>query len=94
MVVHDLDGPSLAISPGEADTPLIIDANAHLTGAIALQLFKTVAGRRPQIIEGLRGVKHLQLSARPPLDLRNGSLDLQTGEQRGGPLVGEALDHR
>src|SRR3974377_1136776 len=37
VVVHDLDIRSVPIEPSKADTPLIVDPNAHLSCPIPLQ---------------------------------------------------------
>jgi hypothetical protein len=39
------------IRPTKADTPLIVDTNAVLTGTITLERFKVIAGWHPQIIK-------------------------------------------
>src|SRR4051794_39190501 len=48
MIVHDLDvrRVRLAIGPLEADSPLLVDADAVLPPPIALESFKTIA-RQP-----------------------------------------------
>jgi hypothetical protein len=45
VVVDDLRINRTRRSPDEADAPLVIDSDAALTFAVALQLFETVAGR-------------------------------------------------
>ena len=45
MVIHDLDIVRIARSPVEADAPLIVDADAVLTLAIAVKSFETIARR-------------------------------------------------
>ncbi len=51
VVIHYLYVFSACFRPAKADAPLIIDANAVLSEAIALQSFKAIAGRHPQIIQ-------------------------------------------
>lgn len=51
MVVDNLDVPSFCLAPNKAYSPLIIDTNAVLSGAIRMQGFKPVAGRRAEIVE-------------------------------------------
>jgi hypothetical protein len=62
MVIHDLDilrssGPT---RPAEANSPLIVDANAVLAGSIAPQRFQAIASQRSQVIEAGRGVQDLE----------------------------------
>jgi len=51
VVTHYLDVFRTCRRPAEADTPLIIDANAVLAGSIAFQRFQSVARWDPQIIQ-------------------------------------------
>lgn len=62
MVIDDLDIQGVAVLKAEADTPSIIDPHAPLTFAVATQGFQFVAGRDPEIFEGVSIVEHLQLS--------------------------------
>lgn len=68
MIIYDFDFFRPAIRPVKANTPLIVNANAVLTGAISLERFETVAGRRPQIIQPISDFK---LSEFAPRDLGN-----------------------
>lgn len=49
MIVDDLDVVSVAIFPNEANAPLIINANAMLTLAVASQRFQAVARGSQQV---------------------------------------------
>jgi len=70
MIVDDLDVPGFAIAPHKADPPLIVNANADLTLAVAVQSLQTISGRHTQIV-GLPGrVDRKQLTAGGPLNLR------------------------
>jgi hypothetical protein len=51
MVVRDLHFVSPIGPPDKADTVLIVDADAVLTGAVSLQSLKPVAGREAQIAQ-------------------------------------------
>lgn len=57
MIINDLDIKSIAIGKGEADAPLIVDADAPLPGAIAAELFQAIAWRYAQIFDGMRRVQ-------------------------------------
>jgi hypothetical protein len=51
VVVRKLNLASVAVFPVEADSPLVVHANAVLTLAIAAQLFKAIPRRHAQVIE-------------------------------------------
>ena len=44
VVVHDLDLVDIPLAPLEADSPLVVDPYAVLTGTVALESFQPVAG--------------------------------------------------
>ncbi len=50
MIVYDLDFESVAISPYEADPPLLIYPHAELSFSITAKLFEPISGAR-QIAE-------------------------------------------
>src|SRR5579883_2350374 len=49
MVVDDLDIESVTSDPTEANAPLIVDADTHLTGAVALEHFEPISGWVAQV---------------------------------------------
>jgi hypothetical protein len=51
VVINDFHIFCARICPKKADTPLIVDPNAVLTGTITLECFKVIAGWHPQIIK-------------------------------------------
>lgn len=61
MIVDDLNVPGFAIAPNKTDPPLIVNSNAALTLAVAVQSLQTIAGRHTQIVELLRRVDREQL---------------------------------
>lgn len=67
MIVYDLHVGGVSVLPSEADSPLSIDTDAILTGAVAAQSFKPAAGRNAQIAEFLRAVEQKQFA---PCDSR------------------------
>jgi hypothetical protein len=69
VVVHDLDLFSVARVPSEADTPLIVHADAVLTLSIASGLLESVTRGDPQVIKGFRRVEEKQFSKRGSLDV-------------------------
>jgi hypothetical protein len=48
-------------SPPEADAPLIVDPDAHLTFAPALERLQTVSRRVAQVLDRLRRIQLAQL---------------------------------
>ena len=93
MIVGNLDVPRFAIPPLEAEPPLIVDADAVLALAVAVQSLQTVAGRHAQIVESLRGIDRQKLRAGAPLNLQRQTAHSVACEDRCGALVREALDH-
>jgi len=53
MIINNLDTFSGPIHPAKADSPLIINANAVLTGTIALERLKMIPGWNPQILKAI-----------------------------------------
>ena len=64
MIVDNLDPFRAGIRPNEADTPLIVDPNAVLSGPISLQRLKPIAWWHRQILQppGLMDLEQLSLS--------------------------------
>jgi hypothetical protein len=52
MVINDLNIKGISIFPGEAYSPLVVNADAVLSGTVASQRLESVAGRYPQILQG------------------------------------------
>ena len=65
MIVENLDLPCVAITPGKADTPLLVDANAMFPKSVAAKSFQPVAGRDPQIIEAASRINRKQPGTGP-----------------------------
>src|SRR5256885_994141 len=74
VIVHDRHIPRRALAPFKAYPPLIVDADAVLSAAVAVQSFKAIARRNPQIVELLGRVDGEELGSRPALDLVRQSL--------------------
>ena len=58
----------LAVTPGEANPPLIIDPNAVLSSPISLECFEMVARRNTQILQLRGGIQVEQLAPRHSFD--------------------------
>src|SRR5579872_2429172 len=68
MVVDDFDVMRLAISPNEANSPLVVDPNTMLPGAVALEGLQAVAGRNSKIVQSPSRMEVHQFPPRDPLD--------------------------
>ncbi len=93
MVVHDLyfRRAGTPLRPLEADSPLIIDADAPLPFASALERLQTIAGHR-QVTRTGRCIKLVELSRGGTGNPREGG-DPATLVERFGLLVRKTDDH-
>jgi hypothetical protein len=93
MIINNFDVVRVSFSPLKADTPLLIDTDAVLTGAATCQLLKMVCRRDAQIRQRLGSVKNLELSSRRALYLRRDLSGEPAPEQSFRLFVGKASDH-
>src|SRR5262245_26011345 len=93
MVVDDLDFVGMALTPDEADPPLVVDADRMLAAPIALQRLQPVAGRNAKIIETDRVVEKTQLAQSNGLNVARKAAAAKARPDRGRFLVAEARDH-
>jgi hypothetical protein len=70
MVIHNLNVPRTARRPDKANAKLVVDADAVLSPAIALQRFQAISRWHLQIVKLLCAVQHRQFSHRHRLDIR------------------------
>jgi hypothetical protein len=94
VVVGDLDVGRPGWCPGEADAPSVVDADAVLSCAAALQLLETVAGWNAQVGEVLRRVGDQRLPVCHPLQIGTELADVFAISDVLGLLVGQPLDQR
>jgi hypothetical protein len=73
VTAGDFDLVRVTILPVEADAELVVDANAVLSGAIALEGFQAIAWWRSQIIQHNRRIEIFQLAAGGALDVGKAS---------------------
>jgi hypothetical protein len=92
VVVDDFHVPGVSVNPAEANPPLIIDTDAVLAAAVALERFERVAGRRAELLDRLHGIQYEKFSASLP-GYRGKSLDDPIIEQALGTPIAKALDH-
>ena len=62
MIVDDLNVIGTAGCPAKDDPPLRVDPDAVEPGEIALERLQSIARRGTHIIEGCRGVEHIELA--------------------------------
>src|SRR5690242_9339358 len=62
VIVHDLDVFGVAIGPPEADAPLVVDPDAHLSGTVSGQSFEAIARRIAQIVGRRRRIELAKLA--------------------------------
>jgi len=93
MIVRNFHAISVFIVPLKADTPLVVDANTVLPGAVAAQFFQPVGRRHTQICQRQGIVEHPQLSQRDLLDFRRQFARTFEPENLAGLFVMEGFDH-
>jgi hypothetical protein len=88
VIVHDLDmaRARTARGPDETNAPLVIDANAALAPAVALQRLQTVTGKAPQRLRIRRGVEPIQTHLGLMAKAIKGFHPLACGEVPGAPV--------
>lgn len=91
MIVGDLDLSRTLIGSDEADAPLVVDADAVLTCAVAAQRLEAVRRREAQVRESDGGDDSLKPHARSTPDVRRQPPDRQTAEDAFGVLVRESI---
>jgi hypothetical protein len=68
MIVRDLDIVGVALGPSEANTPLIVDPNAHLPCAVSFQSFESITRRVAQVLNRGCGIELPEFAKRPILN--------------------------
>jgi len=93
VVVRDLDGVGVAALPPEADAPLVVEADAVLTGPVAGEPLESVAWRDAEVGERLGGVEDEEIPEGAALEIGWPSPAGAPFEELLGVAVPEALDH-
>lgn len=93
VVVNDFHGIGVAVTPDKANSPLVIDTDAVLPYAVALEGFKPVPRRDSQILERDRVVKDFELSHGHSLQLGRKTLVPEAIEKPFGHAVFKAANH-
>jgi len=68
MIINNLNVPGGGIPPHEADSPLIVNANAVLAGTVTAQLFKMVTPNIAQVLKARGSSERIQAPPGLPLD--------------------------
>src|SRR5436853_7724016 len=61
MVIDDVDFRRSRVGPSEDDTPLVVNTNTMKSSQIMLQGFQPISRRRPQVVELMGIVEHVEL---------------------------------
>jgi hypothetical protein len=93
MVVHNLNVVRVAVAPDEAQPPLIVDADAVLSDAIACQRLQPIAGRLTEIFQVGRRRQRAQFAAGHLGQIARKALRHAVGPYRRRALVCEGPDH-
>ena len=93
VAIGDFDFVGVTADPAEAQTPLVIDTNAVLTGTLAFERFEPVAGRDAEIFEGVGTGKHVEFVDRS-LDKAGREAGSLTVPEFFGRLVAEIFNHK
>jgi hypothetical protein len=64
VIIHDFHFVRFRFAPHKADAVLIVDSNAVLALAVALQGFQPVACRLTKIVEAIGVIEYLQFATR------------------------------
>lgn len=89
MVVRNLHVVCVPTSPGEADPPLVIDANAVLSVTTPSELLQAIAGRQAEVVQRPCRVENSQLFPRGALEFWAESGNPLSGEHPPGLFVSE-----
>jgi hypothetical protein len=92
VIIDDLNLTSVAPAPYKAEPPPIVDPDAVLASAAAMQFLQAIAGRNSQVLQRLRVVQHRELATRGVLDTPKARTALAV-EERFGVLASERLNH-
>ena len=93
MIIDDFDIEGVSGFEMEAQAPLLVDADAPLSRAIALQQLKAIRRRDSQVLDGCGAIQPIELRQSTSPDVLRQSSGLLRGEQAFGFLVGKASNH-
>jgi len=93
VVVDDFDVVGVAADPAEADSKLVVDADAVLTEAVTGEFFKSIGGWDLQIGEGSGGIKHDELAESNTVEIGWETTNFLALEEAFGVVVAKTANH-
>jgi hypothetical protein len=93
VIIHDFHVEGIALFPVEADSPLIIDPYAVLSGTVPAKHFETISWRHTEVIKGSGIVDHTKLSPGYLLDILRQSPRALSMPDLFGFLCPKTLNH-
>lgn len=93
MVVDDRHAIGIAVSPSEADAPLIVDPYAVLTSATPFELLQSIRGWTTEIGKCARVIEHPEFPKSDLLDISRQAARRLPREDPRRFLVAEGDDH-
>lgn len=93
MIVDNLYVVSISSTPDKTYSPLIVDADAPLTGSFSPKLLQTIRRRNSEVVESHRCIKHAQLSKSGPLNFEWKPSGTPQVEDSLGFRIGPASNH-
>ena len=93
MVIRNLDVVSIAVTPHEADAPLVVDSDTVLSRPLAFELFESVGRWDAQGIQLSNGLDHCELTRSDALNVLGDSSDKPSVENSLGLAVTKGLNH-
>jgi hypothetical protein len=68
VAVYNFNVLRIAVTPGEADTPLVVNSNAVRAGTVAFQQFQLVSRRHSKILQSHCPMQVEEFPPRGPFD--------------------------
>jgi hypothetical protein len=93
VVIGDLDLAWTFLGPDEAEAPLVVDADAPLTSAIAPQRLEPIARRDAEITQAVRRIQIDQLAGGDSRDRTPSRRADRAPKKPLGVTILKALDH-
>jgi hypothetical protein len=93
VVIRDFHFVSVAFLPFKTNPPLIVDANAVLTGTFASKFLQSIARRDTEIVQAFSGVENCQFSPHSLMQIGRKATRRLTLKQLLGFFVPEGSDH-
>jgi hypothetical protein len=93
MIIDDFDVKCVTVTPLETDPPLLVDPNAVLALAIALQSLKLIRARNRKVFQISSRIQLLQLHQCPLLNVAWDTLAVLATPDPLALLVSKGLDH-